>query len=40
MKPVEDTTADAQKRLEELKVGDLVSITYTRARAASIEKRR
>jgi hypothetical protein len=87
MKPVEDTTADAQKKrdppeaailqqlrlvvtideidrnnntvtyhdvtnrrvlrsvqhpklLEELKVGDVVTITYTRARAASIEKRR
>jgi hypothetical protein len=85
MKPVEDTTADAQKKLdapeatilqqlrlvvtideinrnnntvtyhdvtnkrvlrgvhnpkllEELKVGDVVTITYTRARAASIEK--
>ena len=28
------------KLLEELGVGDLVSITYTRARAASIEQRR
>ena len=28
------------KLLEELKVGDVITITYTRARAASIEKRR